>query len=296
MTERVEKITYEIYKLEKKIPGVKDIFAVYFIKDSCNILIEPGPSTMIPAILTAIKEIGIGDFQYIIPTHVHIDHAGGLGKLTGIFPQATIVTNSQGARHIIDPSRLIRSTEMSFGDDYQTTHGSIDPVPESRIKVVKDGEKLSVNGREFLFIDTPGHAPHHTAIFDSKSGVLFCGEALGLIYKPGTQPLPSAAPPNFDLEVYIDSMERLREIPCKFLLYSHGGISKEPDKSISTAIRNVREISEIILQALKTGTEEDAARIVDNHTQERFGVKLTEYTLMNNINGFSRYFRNNGFV
>ncbi len=296
MTERVDKIDDGIYRLEKELPGVSDTFTAYFIKDSCNILIEPGPSALIPAILAAAGEIGITDFQYIIPTHIHMDHAGALGKLTRIFPQATVVTNSQAARHIIDPLRLIRSTRMSFGIDFENTHGSIEPVPESKVKVVRDQEKLYLCERELLFIETPGHAPHHIAIFDTGTGALFCGEALGLIYTADTQPLAAAAPPNFDLDVYLRSMEKLRELPSKFLLYSHGGMSREPEKSISIAIENVKKIGDIILQALKTSSEEAAAPSVDKYIQEHFGAKLTQYTLMNNIYGYAGYFKKKGLI
>jgi len=295
-TEHIENITEDIYSLEKEIPGVGDTFTVYFIKDRFNILIEPGPGSLTPSILTAADELGISDFQYIIPTHIHMDHAGASGKLVSIFGQVTVITNSQGARHLIDPDRLIRSTSMSFGKDFESTYGSIEPVPESRIKVIRNGDKFSINGRELIFFETPGHAPHHIAIFDTKTGGLFCGEALGLIYTPGTQPLSSGAPPNFNLEVYINTMEKLRELPLKLLIYSHGGISWHPEKSISMAIENVRVIGEVILKALKTNTEEVTARIVDSFIQEHFGAKLTEYTLMNNIIGYGGYFKKQGLI
>ncbi|MFC1952831.1 MBL fold metallo-hydrolase [Chloroflexota bacterium] len=296
VTERIKNITEDIYSLTKDIPGVSDTFTVYFVKGNCNIIIEPGPSTLIPSILSTADELEISEFQYIIPTHVHMDHAGASGKLASIFRQANVIANSQGARHLINPDRLMRSTRMSFGENFEDTYGSIEPVHESRIKVVRDRERLSLNGREMIFIDTPGHAPHHIAIFDIKTGGLFCGEALGLIYTPGTQPLSSGAPPNFDLEVYINTMENLRELPLEFLVYSHGGVSWQPDRSITMAIRNVRIIGEVILQALKTNTEEASARIVDKYIQEHFGARLSEYTLMNNITGYGGYFKKQGLI
>ena len=296
MIERVTEIVDEIYKVERPIPGWSDIFTVYFIKDALNVIIDPGPGALIPTIMAAAKEIGITDFQYIIPTHVHMDHAGASGKLSGIFRQANVITNSQGAKHIIDPSRLIRSTRMSFGNDFENTWGPIEPVPESRIKVVQDQEKLNLSGRELIFFETPGHAPHHLAILDTKSGGLFCGEALGLIYNPDTPPLPAAPPPGFDLELYIKTMERLRELPLKLLFYSHGGMSREPEKSISIAIENVKIIGEIILRTLKTSPEGAAAPRIDYYIQEHFGVKLSEYSLMNNISGYSGYFKKRGLI
>ena len=296
MIEHVSEIVDGIYKVEREIPGLSDIFTVYFIKDSMNAIIDPGPGALIPTILAVGKELNVTDFQYIIPTHIHMDHGGASGKLAGIFTQAKVVTNAQGAKHLIDPSRLIRSTRMSFGDDFENNWGSIEPVPESRIRVVQDKEKLSLNGRELMCFEAPGHAPHHIVIFDTKSGGLFCGEALGLIYNPDTQPLPAAAPPSFDLEVYLNTMERLRELPLKFLFYAHGGMSREPKKSISIAIENAKIIGEIILQTLKTSPEESAARKIDDYIRQRFGVDLGEYSLLNNIGGYSGYFKKQGLL
>jgi glyoxylase-like metal-dependent hydrolase (beta-lactamase superfamily II) len=296
MIEHVTEIVDGIYRVEREVPGLSDIFTVYFIKDSLNVIIDPGPGALTPAIMESAKELGVTDFQYIIPTHVHMDHAGASGKLSSIFKQAKVITNSEGIKHLIDPTRLIRSTKMSFGDDFANTWGSIEPVPESRIKVVHDGEKLSLGGRDLIFFETPGHALHHIAIFDTKSRGLFCGEALGLIYNPDTRPLPAAAPPGFDYEVYLSTMAKLRELPLKYLFYSHGGISREPDKSIITAIANVKEVGEVILKNLKTSPPETASQKIDMYIKERFGVKLGKYSLANNIGGYSGYFKKKGLL
>ena len=296
MAENVSRIVEEIYKVEREIPGLDEIFTVYFIKGSGNVLIEPGPSALIPTIMAATKELGITDFRYIIPTHIHMDHAGAVGKLSSIFPEAKIVVHYQGAKHVIDPSRLIRSTKMAFGDDFQDNYGSIDPVAESNVQVVQDREKLHLNGRDLILFESPGHAPHHIAVFDSKTGALFCGEALGLMYTPDAPPLPAAAPPSFDPELYVNTMEKLRLLPIRMLLYSHGGISREPEKSISTAIENVKIVGEIVLHALKTSTEEAATRSIDYYIRERFGVKLSAYSLTSNINGYTGYFKKQGLL
>jgi len=294
--EHIKNIIDNIYCLEKEIPGVGDTFSVYFIKDIDNILIEPGPGALIPAILAAANELGISEFQYIIPTHIHMDHAGGSGKLASLLSKVSVIANSQGARHLVNPDRLIRSTTMSFGTDFEKTWGTIEPVPESRIIIVRDGKKLSINGRDMIFFETPGHAPHHIVVFDTKTGGLFCGESLGLIYTPGTQPLSSGAPPNFDLELYINTMKRLRELPLKLLIYSHGGISWQPKESILMAIKNVKVIGEIILESLKTKTEKTAVRILDDYIQDNYGAKMSEYTLMNNVLGYGGYFKKKGLI
>ena len=195
MTVKVGKVAEGIYRLEAKIPREVSVFTVCFIEGGGNAIIEPGPAAIIPDIQEAADELSLTEFKYIIPTHIHQDHAGATGKLSAIYPGAEVVVNVHGAKHIIDPSRLIRSTKLAFGDNFEDVYGAILPVPEQKIKVVEDEERLYLNGRELIIIHTPGHAPHHIAIFDTKTGGLFCGEALGLIYAPGSQPLPAAAPP-----------------------------------------------------------------------------------------------------
>jgi glyoxylase-like metal-dependent hydrolase (beta-lactamase superfamily II) len=113
-----------------------------------------------------------------------------------------------GAKHAVDPTRLIESTKMAFGDDFEDFYGSILPVPEPQVETPGDGATISIDGRELQVIYAPGHAPHHIAIFDRKTKGLFSGEALGLP-QPGAEssPFPVAAPPSFDIEVYLETMK-----------------------------------------------------------------------------------------
>ena len=180
-----EKVAPGTYRLETYISGIMNtIFSVYFLKDKSPVIIEPGPAAVIPAVQKALADLALNNPGYIIPTHIHLDHAGGLGRMLQLFPQSMGVVNSRAVEHVVDPSRLIRSTKMAFGDDFETVYGKILPVPQSRLRIVADNDSIVVGSRELLFIHTPGHAPHHIAIFDTKTKGLFCGEALGLIYSP----------------------------------------------------------------------------------------------------------------
>lgn len=294
---KLEQVADGIYRLEGRVAGVAAIFAVYFIKDSDGAIIEPGPAALVPKIQEAVAELGLSNPEYIIPTHIHLDHAGGLGKLAQLFPNTKIVVNRQGAKHIVEPSRLIKSTRMAFGDDFETTYGPILPVPESRLKVVQDGERLPVGSRELVIIYTPGHASHHIAIFDTKTGGLFCGEALGLIYSPGYPPLPAVAPPSFDMELYLNDMERLKALKPRLLFYSHGTVAQEPERLIATAIENTRLVGDFILRDLRAGESEEAViSHVGDYLRNHFGASLDEYELVSNVNGYIHYFREKGVI
>ncbi len=293
----IDEVAEGTYRLQVQISGMLIPFSVYFIKETSGVLIEPGPATLVPAIQAAINHLGLSDLEYIIPTHIHMDHGGAVGELSQLFPGAKVVVHPQGARHIIDPSQLIQGTRIAFGEDFETIYGAILPVPESQVKIVQDEERLLVGSRELEIIYTPGHAPHHIAIFDTKVGGLFCGEALGLIYSTGSLPLPAAAPPSFDVEVYLSGMERLRQLKPRLLFYSHDGIGNEPEKLISSIAESTKMIGDAVLHALRTEkTDEAVARRVSEFIWRRYGVKLEGHELAMNVSGFAAYFKKKGLV
>ncbi len=294
---QLERVAGGIYRLEGRVAGIDAVFAVYFIKDGDGAIVEPGPGVLVPDIQEAAKELGILSPQYIIPTHIHLDHAGSSGRLAEIFPDTTIVVNRQGAKHIVEPSRLIESTRMAFGDDFEATFGPILPVPESRLKIVSDGDRLTVGGRELLIINTPGHAAHHIAIFDTKTKGLFSGESLGLIYGPGYPPLPAVAPPSFDMELYLNDMENLKALKPRLIFYSHGTVGDEPERLIKTVMDNTRLVGDFILRDLRAGENEEAiiSRVGD-YLRNQFSAPLDDYELQSNVRGYIHYFRKKGLV
>ena len=288
----VEEIAEGTYRLETRIPGNNTVFSVYFIKDKSSAIIEPGPAAIIPDIQKAIKELDLENLEYIIPTHIHLDHAGGMGSLLQLFPQAKGVVNPRAVEHVIDPTRLIKSTRMAFGEDFESVYGKILPVAQSRLKIVQDNDTIIVGGRKLVIIHTPGHAPHQIAVFDTKTKGLFCGEALGLIYGPNAPPLPAAAPPSFNPDIYLDNIRQLQKLQPKLLFYSHGGVGTKPEKLISTAIENTQAFGEAVLCASKQErTEEAVIQNVGDFVYNRFGFRLEGYELGSNVRAYLHYFK-----
>jgi len=293
----VEEVAEATYRLEAPLPSVGSIFSVYLIREENGVLIEPGPTLAIPAIQEGMRQLGMRELSYIIPTHIHLDHGGGVGKLAELFPQATVVLHPRGARHVIDPSRLIQGTRIAFGDDFELRYGPIFPVPESQVKVPLDGETICIDGRELQVIYAPGHAPHHIAIFDQKTGGLFCGEALGVpSYGAESFPLPSAAPPDFNVEVYLETIERLKGLRPRMLFYSHDGVGREPEKLISRAVENTLMFRDIVLKALKKGeTPEAIGRRLQEYVST-FGLKAGEVGMEMTVFGYTTYFKKKGLA
>jgi glyoxylase-like metal-dependent hydrolase (beta-lactamase superfamily II) len=187
----VREVADKVYRFETPIPGMFYTPVVYLIDAPGGVLIEPGPAAAMPPIKEALARLGMKDLSYIIPTHIHVDHGGGAGALAKLFPNAKVVAHPRGARHLASPERLIESTKLVWGQDFEQTLGPIIPLPESQVKAAMDGETISVGDRDIQIIHALGHSPHHIVILDRRLNGLFCGEALGL---PGHQ-LPPVAPP-----------------------------------------------------------------------------------------------------
>ena len=176
-------------------------------------LVETGPGTSVEPVARALDELGIAPdaLAHIVLTHIHLDHAGGVGALAARFPRATVWVHERGARHLADPSRLVSSATRVYGEERMASlFGPVEPVPAERLRVLEDQQLLDIGGRSLLALDTPGHASHHLALVDSSTGVVFTGDALG-IHVPDLPVLrPATPPPEFDLELAVASIERIR--------------------------------------------------------------------------------------
>ena len=295
---QIEEVAKKTYRLEIPVPGVGLIFSTYLIDVDSGILIEPGPATAIPYIQEAMREVGMHQLSWIIPTHIHMDHGGGTGTLADLFPQAMVVAHPKSARHIIDPTRLVQSTRLTYGDDFETLYGPILPVTESQVKILNDREVISVVDREFQIIYTPGHAPHHIAILDCQTGGLFCGEALGMATD---DPLPAAAAPNFDMEDCFQTMRKLKDLQPQILFYSHGGVGLDPDNRIARVIDNTRFYGDLVLESLKKGeSPHGISQKVVELASPQFPVEWEEDMVRvwrtGIVEGYTIYFRNMGLA
>ena len=299
MMVELKKVADKIYRFETMLSVMTSPFTVYLIKESEGVVIEPGPGALAARIQEAMKQLGMKDLAYIIPTHIHVDHAGGAGKLAQLFPKAKVLVHPAGVKHVVNPARLIESTKTVFGADFEAGFGPILPVPESQIKAVEDGEIIKVGTRELQIIYAPGHAPHHMVIFDRSVKGIFCGEALGL---PGGEDhrilLPAVAPPSFDQETYIQTMEKLRKLNARILFYSHGGVvGYDVDRLITQAEESTRILGDIILNALKDGgTNEDINRRIKESAARHFAMTLTDMDLALTIGGYEVYYKKKGLV
>jgi glyoxylase-like metal-dependent hydrolase (beta-lactamase superfamily II) len=157
-------------------------------------------------------------------THIHLDHAGALGWLLQRLPNAVAYVHPVGAPHMVDPSRLLASASRLYGEMMERLWGEVVPVPEARLRIVRDGERIEAAGRTLLAIDTPGHARHHHAYLDEATGVLFAGDIAGVRMPGTTYVRPPTPPPELDIEAWQASLAKLRTLPIRQLALTHFGL------------------------------------------------------------------------
>ena len=181
--------------------------AIHMIVDDGRVaFIDTGSNDSLPNVLEALNKVGLGPgaVDFVILTHIHLDHAGGAGALLGEFPNAKLVVHPRGSRHMAEPSKLAAGVTAVYGKEYvDTVYGDILPIPAERIIDAHEGLTLQLGSRELLCIDTPGHAKHHICIIDRKADAIFTGDMFGLSYREfdvdGRQFIqPTTSPTQFD--------------------------------------------------------------------------------------------------
>lgn len=214
----------DLFQIDTKQSGYDGITAAYLIAGSRPCLIETGTATSAPEVISALDEMGLApdDLASVVVTHIHLDHAGGVGHIAEAFPQASIYVHERGAKHVVDPSRLVASARRVFGEA-MTLLGEMEPTPAHRVYSLASQSIDLGNGRALESFDAPGHASHHVGLIDTLSGSLFVGDAAG-VYIPETGDVrPATAPPEFDFHLALATLQKFRERAPQQLLFSHYG-------------------------------------------------------------------------
>ena len=201
------------------------------VHNGCAAFIDTGTGNTVPYLLKIleIKGIPIDKVEYVAPTHVHLDHAGGAGLLMSKLPNANLVIHPRGARHMTDPSKLIISAMAVYGEKkFKRNFGEIIPIDEKRIIVAEDKTTLVLAGRKLTFLDTPGHARHHFCIYDETSKSFFSGDTFGLSYRQlddenGAFILPTTSPVQFDPNAWQESLTRILSYNPENIYITHFG-------------------------------------------------------------------------
>ncbi len=216
-------------------PGLAAIHIM--IQDGHAAIIDTGANSAVPSTLRALAGLGVTPEQvdYVIVTHVHLDHAGAAGALLAACPRARLVVHPKGARHMIDPAKLVQGSMAVYGEAaFKDLYGDIVPCPADRVIQADDGHTLDFRGRSLHFIDTPGHARHHYCIHDPASNALFTGDTFGISYRDfdvDGRPFifPTTTPVQFEPEALHHSIDRLMALKPDAVYLTHFGQVRHPE-------------------------------------------------------------------
>ncbi|QZT35053.1 MBL fold metallo-hydrolase [Caldalkalibacillus thermarum TA2.A1] len=228
-----------IYLIDGYDLGFSGRTGTYVFAEEALTIIETGPSPSVQHILEGLNALGLSPeaIQYIIVTHIHLDHAGGAGILLEKCPHAQVVVHPRGARHLADPSRLIAGAKAIYQDQFDRLFDPIVPVPEDRLLVKNDGDTLAIGPERTLkFLDTPGHSRHHFSIYDPVSNGIFSGDTFGIRYPQmeeagGQLYLPSTSPNHFDPAAMRHSIERMCSLDIERIYFGHYGMTTAVDEA-----------------------------------------------------------------
>ncbi len=254
-------------------PGLAAVYLM--IDDGEAAVIETGTTPTLPVVLSALERCGVAPEQvrWIMPTHVHLDHAGAAGALLAQCPNATLVVHPQGARHLIDPSKLIAGAGAVYGEqNFRAMYGEIVPAPQQRVREARDGSRWPLGGRELLVRDTPGHARHHYCVWDEASRGWFTGDTYGIGYRElycNGEPflIPTTTPVQFDCEALVSSLALLMDANPRWCYLTHFGriaASRSHAASLERQLRDYLRLAE----ASAPGADR----------QRRLGDALLDYT------------------
>ena len=225
-------------------------------------IIDPGPTSCVPALENGLAELGrtLEDVRHILLTHIHLDHAGATGTLLQRLPHAIAYVHERGAPHMIDPTKLLASAARLYGLNMDRFWGEFRPVAADRLRVLRGGEHLDIAGRTVAVKYTPGHASHHVSYFDTATGVAYVGDTAG-IRVVGSYIKAPTPPPDIDLELWEASLQQIEAWKPRALVLTHFGRVDD----VADHLRNFRGVLErqaaLVRETLASdGTDEERIR------------------------------------
>jgi glyoxylase-like metal-dependent hydrolase (beta-lactamase superfamily II) len=241
--------------------GVPRIIATVVIHGPGGVaLIDPGPSSTLPALQAALERAGIrmNDLRAILLTHIHLDHAGATGTLVRQNPGLRVYVHEKGAPHLVAPERLIASATRLWGDEMDRLWGEFRPVPEDALFILRGGERIAAGGRDLDVAYTPGHASHHVSYYSADSGVAFVGDTAGIRRTADGFVLPPTPPPDIDLEQWRESFARIGRWRAATLFVTHFG-AYSPVAAHLTEMADHLELTAGLVKAslVREGSDED---------------------------------------
>ncbi len=287
-----------LIEIKQKIPGYDHFIGSWVCRGDINLVVDVGPANSVGRLIETLMEMNIKRVDYVLVTHIHIDHAGGLGGFLEHFPKARIVCHEKGIRHLVDPSRLWEGSQKVLGEIAEA-YGCPQAVKEEMCI-----SHAQARIKNLTVIETPGHAPQHLSF--SYGGNLFAGEAGGNYYSLRDMDyLRPATPPRFFLEDFLGSVDRLMALEDQHICYAHFGDAQNSRQMLKRFRAQIFRWKELIQKEMSAGTDDlmmrcvnsllekdpdlKAFKLMDPDTQKR-----ERFFVANSVRGYIEFLQNAG--
>ena len=223
-------------------------------------IIDPGPTSTLHVLASELHAAGVklSDVTDVLLTHIHLDHAGATGTLVKAQPKIRVCVHERGAPHMMDPSKLLASAARLYGDQMDRLWGEFLAVPAANIVALAGGERIASGGRDFEVLYTPGHASHHVSFFSADTGVAFVGDTAGVRVVQGGMNIPPTPPPDIDLDLWRDSIERIAAWHPETLFLTHFGPHRPVAAHLSELLEELDHVGSLGKASLvREGSDED---------------------------------------
>lgn len=264
--------TADVYYVDTGMYDVESYGSVYIIDAERPAIIDSGTGGDYDVVSGALEELGI-DLDLVILTHVHLDHAGGAGRLLEDHPDAEVRVHERGVRHLVDPGRLVAGTKSAVGDQWQYYADPV-PVPEDRIEGLADGDEIDLGDRSLVAYEAPGHAPHQHIFHEPDDSIVFTGDAAG-IYVPEEDDIrETSPPPQFDLDQARRDVSTILDLDPETLAFAHFGPREFDEALLSDYKRTLVEWVEAVRRKrAELGEDEAVVEHFVDHADELTGAK-----------------------
>ena len=264
---QITKLENYLYQIDVETAGIKNFIASYILKGKQVAMVETGPTSSVPNLLSCLKELNVKpqDVAYVAASHIHLDHGGGVGRLLKYLPKAKVIVHPRGVPHLANPEKLWQQSREVLGNIAET-YGKPEPVPEERIIAATDGMTFDVgNNIRLKVVETLGHASHHLSYYEPLSEGIFLGDAAG-IYLNEIDVIVPTTPSPFRLDVALASLDKLISLKPKALYYSHFGKAYNAVEKLQTYAQQLKLWAKITRQGIenKDSLEAISKRIIES--------------------------------
>lgn len=270
------KVSDRVYLLDTYALGQAGTVGAYLVKGPKPALVDCGYASSYQTVLDGLRELGVtpAEVRYVIPTHVHLDHAGAAGHLLRTMPNAEVVAHEKSVKHLVDPTKLMESATKVFGSVVVGLYGVPQPIPPERITSVGSEASLDLGeGVTANLIHTPGHAPHQISVVLEGQKALLTADAVGIVYPDLNSLIPTTPPPSFNPDELVSSAGSLRQTDPKQLLVPHFGVRSDSGQVIDQTIEKVKAwVGEVRTMRNRGLTLDQASELMERRVIAEAGV------------------------